>query len=101
MSVSSVGPFITSSVSPAHSVTHSLSYYPVEFDSSSEAMIFSSTGLPLQGITGGFGVDRRVEFIIPQEGRKSGVYNFYVEASCVSGGGTHYFTRIAEHLAMR
>jgi alpha-mannosidase len=47
-------------------------------------MIFSTTGLPLQGITGGFGVDRRVEFIIPEQGRKSGVYSFYVEASCVS-----------------
>jgi alpha-mannosidase len=47
-------------------------------------MIFSASGLPLQGITGGFDVDRRVEFIIPEEGRRSGTYSFYVEASCVS-----------------
>ncbi len=55
----------------------------VEFDSSSEAMIIDASGLPLQGITGGFGVDRRVEFIVPPAGRKAGTYEFYVEASCV------------------
>lgn len=38
--------------------------------------------LTVPGLTGGFGVDRRVEFIIPEEHRKAGVGHYYVEASC-------------------
>lgn len=53
-----------------------------EFDPSCEAMIFSIDGTPLQGITGGWGGDRRVEFIIPPEGRKAGHYEFVIESSC-------------------
>ena len=36
----------------------------------------------LPGITGGFGGDRRVEYIIPQDAREQGVYEFVIESSC-------------------
>ena len=32
-------------------------------------MIWTTGGLPLQGLTGGFGGDRRVDYILPQEWR--------------------------------
>ena len=38
--------------------------------------------LNLPGITGGFGGDRRVEYIIPQEAREQGVHEFVIESSC-------------------
>lgn len=44
-------------------------------------MIFDSEGLSLQGITGGDGGDRRVEFILPPTGRSS-TYRFWIEVSC-------------------
>jgi len=34
------------------------------------------------GITGGYGGDRRVEFIIPPEGREKGSYSFVIEQTC-------------------
>ncbi len=34
------------------------------------------------GITGGFGGDRRVEYIIPLDARKSGTHSFVAEATC-------------------
>lgn len=61
----------------------------LEFDPSCEAMIFDTEGCPLQGITGGGGIDRRVEFILPKEKRASGykcalwrnrhLYHFFFE----------------------
>lgn len=53
-----------------------------EFDPSCEAMIFSGDGTPLQGITGGYGGDRRVDYIIPVEARKAGNFEFVIESSC-------------------
>ncbi|KAF8583534.1 glycoside hydrolase family 38 protein [Ramaria rubella] len=53
-----------------------------EFDPGSEAMVFTTDGTPVQGITGGFGGDRRVEYIIPLETRKKGTYDFVIEQSC-------------------
>ncbi|KIY67661.1 glycoside hydrolase family 38 protein [Cylindrobasidium torrendii FP15055 ss-10] len=53
-----------------------------EFDGGCEAMIFTPDGLPLQGITGGSGGDRRVEHIIPIEARRAGKYEVVVEMSC-------------------
>ncbi|KII92975.1 glycoside hydrolase family 38 protein [Plicaturopsis crispa FD-325 SS-3] len=53
-----------------------------EFDPGCEAMIYSKDGTPLQGITGGYGGDRRVEYIIPPEGRQQGVHEFVIESSC-------------------
>ncbi|KAH9037516.1 glycoside hydrolase family 38 protein [Lactarius pseudohatsudake] len=53
-----------------------------EFDPGCEAMIYTTDGTPLQGLTGGFGGDRRVEYIIPVEERKKGTHSFVAEASC-------------------
>lgn len=53
-----------------------------EFDPGCEAMIYSTEGTPLQGITGGYGGDRRVEYIIPLEEREKGVHEFVIESSC-------------------
>lgn len=51
-----------------------------EFDPGCEAMIFTTEGLPLQGITGGFGGERRVEFIIPKVDRDLPL-RLYIEVS--------------------
>ncbi|WVO20440.1 uncharacterized protein IAS62_001736 [Cryptococcus decagattii] len=53
-----------------------------EFDCSGEAMIFTTDGDPIHGLTGGFGGDRRVEFIIPRSARNAGVAHYYIEESC-------------------
>ncbi|KAH9958156.1 glycoside hydrolase family 38 protein [Russula dissimulans] len=53
-----------------------------EFDPGCEAMIYTVDGTPLQGITGGFGGDRRVEYIIPPDARKKGTLSFIAEATC-------------------
>ncbi|PWN53731.1 putative AMS1-alpha-mannosidase, partial [Violaceomyces palustris] len=42
----------------------------LEFDPGCEAMIFSQDGMPLQGITGGYDDNRRVDFPLPQSFRK-------------------------------
>ncbi|KAG6826715.1 hypothetical protein H0H92_014762 [Tricholoma furcatifolium] len=54
----------------------------VEFDPGCEAMIYNTDGTPLQGITGGYGGDRRVEYIIPEAARKQGRHDFIIESSC-------------------
>jgi hypothetical protein len=74
----------------------------VEFDPDCEAMIFATDGTPLQGhsflhtefgrptlsllhftgITGGFGGDRRVEYIVPPAARAQGRHDFVIESSC-------------------
>ncbi|CAH7683510.1 glycosyl hydrolases family 38 N-terminal domain-domain-containing protein [Phakopsora pachyrhizi] len=51
-----------------------------EFDPGCEAMIFTTEGLPLQGITGGTGDLRRVEFIIPESDRAYPL-KIYIEVS--------------------
>ncbi|GAA5936917.1 hypothetical protein JCM1841_001406 [Sporobolomyces salmonicolor] len=53
----------------------------LEWDPSCEACVFDTEGCPLQGITGGYGIDRRVEFILPKEKRGS-TYRYYIEVSC-------------------
>ncbi|KAH9926632.1 glycoside hydrolase family 38 protein [Epithele typhae] len=53
-----------------------------EFDPDCEAMIFTTDGTPLQGITGGYGGDRRVEHIIPRSAVKAGKYELVIESSC-------------------
>ena len=45
-------------------------------------MIFSTDGTPLQGITGGYGGDRRVEYIIPPSAVKAGKHEIVIESSC-------------------
>ncbi|KAH7922134.1 glycoside hydrolase family 38 protein [Leucogyrophana mollusca] len=54
----------------------------LEFDPGCEAMIFSTDGVPLQGITGGYGGDRRVEHIIPPHAVRAGHYELVIESSC-------------------
>ncbi|WVQ95701.1 hypothetical protein IAU59_002800 [Kwoniella sp. CBS 9459] len=54
----------------------------LEFDCSGEAIVFTTEGDPIHGLTGGFAGDRRVEFIIPQDARDAGVAHYYIEASC-------------------
>lgn len=51
----------------------------VEFDPGCEAMIFTTKGVPLQGITGGYDGDRRVEFILDKTKRE---FSFVIESSC-------------------
>lgn len=53
-----------------------------EFDPGCEAMIFTTDGVPLQGITGGYGGDRRVEHIIPPKAVRDGHYSVVIESSC-------------------
>ncbi|EPQ55548.1 glycoside hydrolase family 38 protein [Gloeophyllum trabeum ATCC 11539] len=53
-----------------------------EFDPGCEAMIYTTDGVPLQGITGGFGGDRRVDYIIPRDTVKKGKLDFIIESSC-------------------
>ena len=47
-----------------------------------QAMIFTTDGTPLQGITGGTGGDRRIEYIIPPSAIKAGTHSFIIESSC-------------------
>ncbi|KAK1922964.1 alpha-mannosidase [Papiliotrema laurentii] len=54
----------------------------LEFDCSGEAMVYTTQGDPIHGLTGGFDEARRVEFIIPDKARKAGVAHYYIEASC-------------------
>ncbi|KAF8549819.1 glycoside hydrolase family 38 protein [Imleria badia] len=54
----------------------------LEFDPGCEAMIFTTEGLPLQGITGGDAGERRVEHIIPREAVERGTYEVVIESSC-------------------
>ncbi|KAI7962828.1 hypothetical protein MJO28_000922 [Puccinia striiformis f. sp. tritici] len=51
-----------------------------EFDPGCEAMVYSSEGLPLQGLTGGTNDLRRVEFIIPRHSRMFPL-KIYIEVS--------------------
>ncbi|KAH7105393.1 glycosyl hydrolases family 38 N-terminal domain-containing protein [Auriculariales sp. MPI-PUGE-AT-0066] len=59
-----------------------------EWDPNCEAMIFTTDGTPLQGITGSNGGDRRVEYIIPHDVVKSGKHEFVIETSCNGMFGT-------------
>ena len=45
-------------------------------------MIFSTDGTPLQGITGSYSGDRRVDHIIPPSAVKKGTYSIVIESSC-------------------
>jgi alpha-mannosidase len=45
-------------------------------------MVYDVAGTPLQGITGGYGGDRRVDHIVPRDAIKAGVYRIVIESSC-------------------
>jgi hypothetical protein len=64
----------------------------VEFDPGCEAMIFDTSGMPLQGITGGYAGNQHIEYIIPPAACKAGEHRIVVESSCngmfgMAGGG--------------
>ena len=67
---------------PSLRICHGADAYTVEFDPGCEAMVFTKDGTPLQGITGGYGGDRRVEHIIPRSAVKAGKYELVIESSC-------------------
>ena len=69
----------------------------VEFDPDCEAMIFTTDGTPLQGITGGWGGERRVEFILPSEARRARKYDFVIESSCNGMFGVPWNGDTIEH----
>lgn len=62
----------------------------LEFDPSCEALIFNEKGEAVQGITGGFGGDRRVDLPIKKEWLKKDEILLYVEISCNGMFGVDY-----------
>ncbi|SGY50301.1 BQ5605_C001g00869 [Microbotryum silenes-dioicae] len=50
----------------------------LEWDPGCEAMVYDTEGLTLQGITGGFGVERHIEFILDPK-KRSSTYRLYIE----------------------
>ena len=53
-----------------------------ELDPECEGMVFTSSGVPLQGLTGGSGGDRRVEWVLPPKARKERKVDLVIEVSC-------------------
>jgi alpha-mannosidase len=51
-------------------------------------MVYDLSGTPLQGITGGYDGDRRVDHIIPPEAVRAGLYEIVIESSCNAMFGT-------------
>ncbi|KAI1319805.1 Glycoside hydrolase, 38 vacuolar alpha mannosidase [Mortierella claussenii] len=58
------------------------------WDSNSEAMVWSSDGVPRQGLTGDKGNDRRVEYIITKKAKGGETVELYVEMACNGLFGT-------------
>ncbi|KAJ7891020.1 hypothetical protein B0H13DRAFT_1887345 [Mycena leptocephala] len=52
-----------------------------------QAMVFATDGTPLQDRPGGYGGDRRVEYIIAEAARKEGVHEIIFESSCNAMSG--------------
>ena len=59
------------------------------WDSSSEALLFDTEGLPLQGFTGTVGRAHRVSYIIQRSGYREGTssINYFLEMSCCNFAG--------------
>ncbi|OLY77648.1 Alpha-mannosidase G [Smittium mucronatum] len=59
------------------------------FDPDCEALVWSSEGEPIQGLTGGGGDIRRIEHLLTNNSEKNQEFNFYIEISCngLSGNG--------------
>jgi len=51
-------------------------------------MVYDLAGTPLQGITGGYDRDRRVDHIIPPAAVRTGLYQIVIESSCNAMFGT-------------
>lgn len=58
------------------------------WDSSSEAMIWSTDGIPRQGLTGDRGNDRRVEYMLLKKAKGGEVIDLWVEMACNGMFGT-------------
>ncbi|OAQ30725.1 glycoside hydrolase family 38 protein [Linnemannia elongata AG-77] len=58
------------------------------WDSSSEAMIWSTDGIPRQGLTGDRGNDRRVEYTLLKKAKGGEVIDLWVEMACNGMFGT-------------
>jgi alpha-mannosidase len=52
------------------------------WDSDSEALIWSIDGKPLQGLTGGSGWDRRVEYLLIKQAKAGDTFNIFIEMAC-------------------
>ncbi|CAG8529788.1 12341_t:CDS:10 [Funneliformis caledonium] len=52
------------------------------WDSNSEGMIWTVKGVPLQGLTGGYGSDRRAEYILTRCCKGGEKFEFYLEMAC-------------------
>ncbi|KAF0408010.1 glycoside hydrolase family 38 protein [Gigaspora margarita] len=52
------------------------------WDSSSEGMIWTKDGTPLQGLTGGYGNDRRAEYVLTRSSNGGEQFEFYLEMAC-------------------
>ena len=57
-------------------------------DPNCEALIWSKTGEPLQGITGGTGVDRHIDYILTSKASAGQVVELWVEVACNGMFGT-------------
>ncbi|CAI2163478.1 3771_t:CDS:10 [Funneliformis geosporum] len=52
------------------------------WDSDSEGMIWTVKGVPLQGLTGGYGSDRRADYILTRCCKGVEKFEFYLEMAC-------------------
>ncbi|CAG8506444.1 799_t:CDS:10 [Paraglomus brasilianum] len=58
------------------------------WDADSEALVWSVDGVPLQGLTGGDGNDRRHEYILTRSSKGGDIFEFYIEMACNGMFGT-------------
>ncbi|GBC03648.1 hypothetical protein RclHR1_05230010 [Rhizophagus clarus] len=52
------------------------------WDADNEGMIWTVDGVPLQGLTGGYGNDRRAEYILTRNCKGGEKFEFYLEMAC-------------------
>ncbi|TPX37214.1 hypothetical protein SmJEL517_g00998 [Synchytrium microbalum] len=54
----------------------------LNFDSSSEGFVWSADGVPLQGLTGGSGGDRHVDYRLTKQARGGEDFDLFIEMAC-------------------
>ncbi|CAJ0861615.1 17620_t:CDS:10 [Entrophospora sp. SA101] len=52
------------------------------WNANNEGMVWTIDGLPLQGLTGGGGDDRRVEYVLTKNSKGGDKFEFYIEMAC-------------------
>ncbi|KAG9297720.1 hypothetical protein G9A89_011235 [Geosiphon pyriformis] len=52
------------------------------WNANNEAMIWTTDGVPVQGLTGGKGDDRRVEYVLTRNAEGGENFEFYIEMAC-------------------